>query len=65
LAVDEIIVKFKGRSIFRHYTPKKRKLSDIKIYRVFDESGCTYDTRVCLVKDLRSATDDVTATRGC
>jgi hypothetical protein len=61
--VDEIIVKFKGRVIFRQYTPKKRKLFDIKIYRVFVESGYTYGTRVCFVEDLRSATDDMTATR--
>ena len=59
--MDEIIVKFKGRDIFRQYTPKKRKLFNIKIYKVFDESGYTYDTRVCLVKESRS-TDDMTAT---
>jgi len=35
LAVDEIILKFKGRAILRQYLPKKRKLFDIKIYRVF------------------------------
>jgi len=46
LAVDEVNVKFKGRAIFRQYTPKKSKLFDIKIYRVFDESGYTYDTSV-------------------
>jgi len=60
--VDEIIVKFMGSAIFRQYTPKKRKPFDIKIYGVFDESGYIYDTRVCLVKDFCSATDDMTAT---
>jgi hypothetical protein len=38
LAVDEIIVKFKGRAFFRQYTPKKRKLFDIRIYRAFLKS---------------------------
>jgi len=32
LAVDEVIVKFKGRVIFRQYIPKKRKRFRIKIY---------------------------------
>jgi len=58
--VDEIIVEFKGRAIFQ-----EKKTFGIKICRVFDESGCTYDIRMCLVKDSRSATDDMTATRGC
>ena len=37
LAVDEVTVKFKGRIIFRQYTPKKRRFG-IKIYKLFDES---------------------------
>ena len=31
LAVDEVIVKLKGRIIFRQYIPKKRKCFSIKI----------------------------------
>src|SRR5215510_9810950 len=46
LAVDEIIVSFKGRVIIRQYFPKKRKRFGIKIYKVCDESGYTYDMRV-------------------
>jgi hypothetical protein len=34
LAVDEIIVKFKGSVIFRQYVPKKRKHFGIKIYKL-------------------------------
>ena len=34
LAVDEVIVKFKGRVIFRQYIPKKRKHFGIKIYKM-------------------------------
>jgi len=62
LAVDKVIVKFKGRVIFRQYRPKKRKCFRIKIYKLNDESGYTYDMRVYLGRDSHSATDDVTAT---
>ena len=61
LAVEEVIIKFKGRVIFRQYIPKKRKRFGIKIYKHCDESGCTYD-RVYLGTDSHSATDDMTAT---
>jgi hypothetical protein len=62
LAVDKVIVKFKGRVIFRQYIPKKRKCFGIKIYKLCDDSGYTYDMRVYLGKYSRSATDDMTAT---
>ena len=39
LAVDEVIVKFQGRVIFRQYIPKKRKRFDIKIYKLCDDQG--------------------------
>jgi hypothetical protein len=39
LTVDEVIVKFQGRVIFRQYIPKKRKCFGIKIYKLCDESG--------------------------
>ena len=42
LAVDEVIVKFMGRVIFRQYIPKKRKCFGIKVYKLCDESGCIY-----------------------
>jgi hypothetical protein len=62
LAVDEVIVKFHGRVIFRQYIPKKRKSLSIKIYKLYDESSYTYDTKVYLGRDSHSATDDMTAT---
>ena len=37
LAVDEVIVKFKDRVIFRQYIPKKRKCFGMKIYKLCDE----------------------------
>ena len=59
--MDEVIVKFKGRVIFRQYIPKK-KCFGIKIYKPRDDSGYTYDMRVCLGRDSGSATDEMTAT---
>jgi len=43
VAVDEVIVIFKGRVIFRQYIPKERKSFSIKIYKLYDESGYTND----------------------
>ena len=40
----------------------KRKRCIIKIYKLCDESGYTYDMRVYLSKDAHSVTDDMTAT---
>jgi len=60
--VDEVIVKYRGRVIFRQYIPKKRKRFGIKIYKLCDEAGYTCAMRVYLGKDSQSATDDMTAT---
>ena len=60
--MDEVIVKFKGKVIFRQYIPKKTKRCDTKIYKLCDESGYTYDMRAYLGKGSHSATDDMTAT---
>ena len=61
LAVDEVIVKYRGRDIWQ-YIPKKRKRFGIKIYKLCDEAGYMCAMRVYLVKDSQSATDDMTAT---
>ncbi|XP_035204575.1 U3 small nucleolar RNA-associated protein 14 homolog A-like, partial [Stegodyphus dumicola] len=39
LAIDEIIVKFKGRVIFRQHIPKKRKQWSITLYKIADKEG--------------------------
>ena len=39
LAVDEVIVKFKERVIFKQYIPTKRKHFGIKMYKLCDSSG--------------------------
>ena len=41
LVVDEVIVKFKGRVIFKQYIPKKRRRFSITMYRLCDSSGYT------------------------
>jgi hypothetical protein len=51
LAVDEVIMLFKGRVIFKQYIPKKHKCFDIKIYKLCDMTGYTYDMRVRLGKE--------------
>jgi hypothetical protein len=60
LAVDEIIVLFKGRLNFKQYMPKKHKHFGIKIYTLCDKTGYTYDMEVCLGKDRTQATADMT-----
>jgi hypothetical protein len=46
LAVDEVIVLFKGRVIFRQYIPQKHLHFGIKIYKIRDETGYMYDMTV-------------------
>ena len=36
LAVDKVIVKFKGRLVFTEYTPKIHKRFDIKTFKLWD-----------------------------
>jgi hypothetical protein len=62
LAVDEVIVLFKGRVIFRQYLPKKYKRFGIKIYKLCDKTGYTYDMVVYLGKDRTRVTADMTLT---
>src|SRR5215469_12888690 len=64
LAVDEVIVLYKGRVIFRQYIPKKRKRFGIKIYKLCDSLGYTYDMSVYLGKQRQHATAEITATHG-
>ena len=62
LAVDEVIVKFKGHVIFRQYIPKKHKRFGIKIYKLCDETGYTYDMTVYLGRDRQRTAQHLTAT---
>ena len=62
LAVDEVIVKYEGRVIFPQYIPKKRKRFGIKIYKLCDDTGYTYDMTVYLGKDRQRNAQHLTAT---
>ena len=64
LAVDKVIVLNKGRVIFQQYIPKKYKRFGIKIYKLYDSLGYTYDMSVCLGKQRQHATAQITATHG-
>jgi hypothetical protein len=46
LAVDEVIVLLKGRVIFRQYVPQRHISFGIKLYKICDETGYTYDMTV-------------------
>jgi len=41
LVVDEVIVKFKGRVLFKQYILKKRKRFSIKMFKLCDYTGYT------------------------
>ena len=62
LAVDEVIVSFKGRVIFKQYMPIKRKRFGIKIFKLSDSTGYTYDMKVYTGKDRQHTAQHVTAT---
>jgi hypothetical protein len=61
-AIDEIIVLFKGRVVFKQYIPKKHKRFGIKIYELGDSKGYTYNMSVYLGRDRKHATASVTTT---
>jgi len=62
LAVDEVIVKFKGRVLFKQYIPKKCKCFSIKMFKLCDSTGYTIDMNVYLGKDRQRAAQHLTAT---
>jgi hypothetical protein len=63
LAIDEVIVKFKERLLFKQYIPKKRKCFGIKKFKLCDSTGYTYDMNVYLGKDRQRAEQHLTATQ--
>jgi len=58
----EAIVSFKGRAVFKQYMPKKHKRFDIKIFKLCDSTGYTYDMKLNLEKDRQRTAQHVTAT---
>jgi hypothetical protein len=61
LTVDKVTVLFSGRIIFKQYIPKKYKHFGIKIYKLSNVTGSTYNMNVCLGKDRHNATQTMTA----
>ena len=62
LAVDEVIVLYKGKVIFRQYIPKKNKSFWIKIYKLCDDTGYTYEMTAYLDRDRQRTAQHLTAT---
>jgi len=51
LAIDEVIVSFKGRVSFTQYIHKKCKHFGIKIFKLCDSTGYNYNMKVYVGKD--------------
>jgi hypothetical protein len=64
LAVDEVIMLYKRRVVIWQYIPKKHKRFGIKIYKLCESLGHTYDMSVYLGKQRQNATTQITATHG-
>jgi hypothetical protein len=60
LAIDEVIVLFKRRVVFKQYIPKRHKRFGIKIFKLCEAAGYTYDMEVYLGKDRQRATTNMT-----
>jgi len=60
LAVNEVIVLYKGRVVFQQYIPKKHKRFGIKIYKLSYSLGYTHD----IGKQQQHATAQMRATHG-
>jgi len=61
LAIDEVIVKFKVRVLFKQYIPKKRKRFGIRMFKLCDSTGYKYDMNIYLGKDRQRAEQHLTA----
>jgi hypothetical protein len=53
LAVGKVTVLFKGRVIFKQYVPKKHIHFGIKMYKLCDMTGYTYNMSTYLGKDVK------------
>jgi hypothetical protein len=58
LALDEITVLFKRTSIFKQYIPKKHKNFGIKIYKLCNMIGYSYNINVYLKKGQEKCNTD-------
>jgi hypothetical protein len=61
LAIDHVMVLFKGKVAIKQYVPNTHKHFRIKIYKLCDMTGYTYNMEMFLGKDRKHATTDMTA----
>ncbi|XP_023715315.1 piggyBac transposable element-derived protein 4-like [Cryptotermes secundus] len=61
---QNVLLLFKGRVIFGQHIPKKRKRFGIKIYKLCNFFGYTYEMTVYLGKQRKLATEEITSTHG-
>ena len=62
IAIDETMVPWRGRLIFRQYNPGKAHKYGVKIYKLCDPEGYTYTSHVYAGKDGYASRDRPTAT---
>jgi hypothetical protein len=61
LAVDVVVVLFKGRVVFKQYIPKKHKHCGIKIYKLCDMASYTCNMNIYLGSDRQNTAQTVRA----
>ena len=62
LAIDEVILSFKGRASFKQYIQKKCKHFGIKIFKRCNSTGYTYDAKIYVGKDRERTPQHLTVT---
>ena len=62
LAVDEVIVLYRGIVVFWQYIPKKHKMFGIEIHKLCDSVGYTCDMSVYSGKQRQHVTAQITST---
>jgi hypothetical protein len=65
MAVDEVIMKQKGRMAFRQYIPKTIKKFRVNLYKLCDSTGYTCIQHIIYLRNQRTnAAENVTPTHG-
>jgi len=62
VATDKVIVMLKGTVIFIQYIPRKQSCLGIKLYKLCDMSGYTYDMKVYLGNESECMAQQLTVT---
>jgi len=59
VVIDETLIPFRGRIIFRQYIPNKAAKYGIKLYKLCDSVGYTYDLSVYSGKNLNNVDTNI------